>query len=95
MKLQVKDILDTANARDIYVTITNDAAIPLLDCDTAVLECEIKQLYANMNDVVLSISEDEFIRLRDRKYKSELNKFYGKCVDFSSCYPKLNKKSSN
>ena len=78
MKLQVKDILDTAHAKDIYVTITGDAAIPLLDCDSIVLECEIKELYANMNDVVVSVSEDEFLELRYKRNKCNLNSMYGK-----------------
>lgn len=78
MKLQVKDLLDTANARDIYVTITGDCAIPLLDCDTVVMECTIQQLYANMNDVVISVSEDEFTTLRYKRAKTEMNSLYGK-----------------
>lgn len=77
MKLQVKDILDTAHAKDIYVTITGDAAIPLLECDTVVLDCEIKELYANMNDVVVSVSEDEFLELRYKKIKTDMNSLYG------------------
>lgn len=78
MKLQVKDLLDTANAKDIYVTITGDCAIPLLDCDAVVMECTIQQLYANMNDVVVSVSEDEFTTLRYKRNKTEMNSLYGK-----------------
>lgn len=78
MKLQVKDLLDTANAKDIYVTITGDCAIPLLDCDAVVMECTIQKLYANMNDVVISVDEDEFTKLRYWRNKTQMNSLYGK-----------------
>lgn len=87
MKLQVKDLLDTANAKDIYVTITNDCAIPLLDCDAAVLECTIINLYANSNDVVLTVDEQEFVDVKRKKYmeaKSNMSSLYGKLASGSS-----------
>lgn len=97
MKLQVKDLLDTANAKDIYVTITNDCAIPLLDCDAAVLECTIINLYANSNDVVLTVDEKEFVDIKRKKYmeaKAGINAYYGLLASDSSIGG-ITRKSSN
>lgn len=97
MKLQVKDLLDTANSKDIYVTITNDCAIPLLDCDAAVLECTIINLYANNNDVVLTVDEKEFVDIKRKRYleaKKSINDYYGSLASDSSIGG-ITRKSSN